>query len=423
MVVENSNSSAGFKYRKGEYYCEKLPVADLAERYDTPLYLYSQNYYLHRLRQLQEAIKSDDSLVCFAVKSNSNLALLQTLAQSGCGFDIVSGGELKRALKAGADPEKIVYSGVGKTESEQRLALKADIYMFNIESKPELEQLNKIAGELGKNTRVAIRVNPAVDAQTHEKITTGKKENKFGIPLPRVEAVANRIQQLDNVEFRGLHFHIGSQITDPEPFERLAKKARDLVLSLEEQRINVRTLNLGGGLGACYDNEDILTAEEWYKTVSPYLKDLNIKLIIEPGRFLMANAGLLVTSVTYVKKSVTRNFIVVDAGMNTLIRPAMYSAFHKIIPIIPRNEETITADIVGPVCETGDTFGEQRTLPEPRPGDYLGIMGAGAYGSVMASRYNSFPQPAEVLVNKNSRHLVRERDKYEDLWKKEKMLT
>ncbi len=421
--MTDSFSATAFKYLDGEYHCENIPLTDLVEKYDSPLYVYSRSHMLNQLQKFQQVFNQQDSLVCFAVKSNSNLAVLQLLAEAGAGFDIVSGGELERVLKVGADPNKIVYSGVGKTAAEQRRALEAGICQFNVESVPEIEQLQRQAKELQTEAQVAIRVNPAVDAKTHAKITTGKKENKFGIPFPEVESVANRIAGSKNLNFVGLHFHIGSQITDPEPFKRLAAKARDLVRSLRDHRLEVETLNLGGGLGVCYEDEETLSPECWWEIISPYLADLDLKFIVEPGRFITANAGALITRVTYVKKSVTHNFIVVDTGMNSLIRPAMYEAYHRIVPVIPRNNEPIKADVVGPVCETGDYFGKERQFPEPRPGDLLAVMSAGAYGACMASHYNSFPRPAELLVDGSSAHLIRERDRYEDIWEKEKMIN
>ncbi len=421
-MTDQLTGSAGFKYLDGEYHCENIPLTDLVEEHGSPLYVYSKNHMLNQLHKYQQVFSQQDSLVCFAVKSNSNLAVLQLLAEAGAGFDIVSGGELERVLKVGADPGKIVYSGVGKTAAEQRRALEAGIYQFNVESIPEIEQLQRLAAELQTEARVAIRVNPAVDAKTHAKITTGKKENKFGIPFPEVESVANSIARSKNLKFTGLHFHIGSQITDQQPFERLARKARDLIRSLREHRIEVETLNLGGGLGVCYDDEETISPERWWEIISPYLADLDLKFIVEPGRFITANAGALITRVIYVKKSVTHNFIVVDAGMNTLIRPAMYDAFHEIVPVIPRNNDPVNADVVGPVCETGDYFGKGRELPEPRPDDPLAVMSAGAYGSCMASNYNSFRRPAEVLVDDRTAYLIRERDTYEDIWCKEKMI-
>jgi len=409
----------GFQRNEGELYCEERSLNELADEYGTPLYVYSENHFLNRYRALDEVLSDVEHTICFAMKSNGNLGVLSSMADAGCGFDIVSGGELRRVLEAGGDPSQVVYAGVAKTEAEQRLALEHDIYMFNVESMPELEQLNRVAGEMGKEGRVAFRVNPDVDAKTHAKITTGKKENKFGIPIAKIKEYVEHAVDLEHIDFQGLHFHIGSQITTIEPFEEVVEKATALVKSLRDDGFEIETLNLGGGLGIQYRDETPLTPQQWGDVIVPAVKDLNVKLIVEPGRYIMGNAGALVTETIYVKKSVTKNFIVVDAGMNDLIRPAMYDSYHGIEAVSEGSGEEITADVVGPICETGDYFGKDRTVPEPEPGDYFAVMSSGAYGMAMASQYNAFPRPAEVLVNRQDARVVRERESYEDLWQGE----
>ncbi len=410
----------GYSRKNGQLYCENLPVAELAGRYETPLYIYSRNHYLQQVKKLQEALAGLDSLVCFAVKACSNLSILKDLAEAGCGFDIISAGELKRVQKAGGDPEKVVYAGVGKTKAEQKMALRAGIRLFNVESRAELEQLNRLAGELGKVARIAFRINPDIDAPTHEKITTGKKETKFGIPGGRLKEYADQAAGLENIELTGLHFHIGSQITSPAPFGRLAEKARESVRFLRLEGHRISSLNLGGGLGITYREEPGLEPVRWAEAVLPEIEDLGVKIIIEPGRFIVGNAGLLVTKVLHLKEVEARNFIVIDSGMNTLLRPALYDAYHEIKPVISRNENKIQADVVGPVCETGDIIGSKRLIERPAEGDRLAIFGAGAYGFSMASNYNSYPRPAEVLVDGAEETLIRTREDYEDLWRHER---
>lgn len=408
--------TSAFMHRDNQFYCEDVTVDSLADEYGTPLYVYSQNHFQKRIRDFDDALSSVDHEICYAVKCNGNLTVLNRMAEIGSGFDIVSGGELRRVLEAGGDPSRIVYAGVGKTRSEQEMALDADILMFNVESEPEMEQLNEVAGEMGKTADVALRVNPDVDAKTHDKISTGKKENKFGLPIALIDNYVETAEALPNLSLEGLHFHIGSQITSVEPFEKMIDKAGSLVDRLRDEGHDISTLNLGGGIGIRYRDETPITPYDWADVVVPEIEKRNLRLIVEPGRYLMGNAGILVVEVEYVKKSVTKNFVVVDGGMNDLIRPAMYDAYHEIVPLNPRNTDTITADVVGPICETSDYFGKDRDLPEPDPGDYLAIKSAGAYGFAMASQYNAFPRPAEVLVNENDHSVVRERETYEDLW-------
>ncbi|MFB6226913.1 MAG: diaminopimelate decarboxylase [bacterium] len=412
--------TAEFTHRNNQFYCEDVPVDSLADEYDTPLYVYSQNHFQNRIENFKDALSSVDHEICYAVKCNGNLSVLNRMAEIGSGFDIVSGGELRRVLEAGGDPSQVVFAGVGKTRAEQEMALDAGILMFNVESVPEMQQLSKVAGEMGTTADIALRVNPDVDAKTHDKISTGKKENKFGLPIALIDDYVDEAASLPNISLEGLHFHIGSQITTIEPFEKMIDKASSLVDRLREEGHDISTLNLGGGIGIRYRDEQPLTPYDWADAVLPEIEKRDLRLIVEPGRFLMGNAGVLVTQVEYVKESVTKNFVVVDGGMNDLIRPAMYDAYHEIVPLNPRNADHITADVVGPICESSDYFGKDRELPEPQPGDYLAIKSAGAYGFAMASQYNAFPRPAEILVDENSHTVVREPEDYSDLWAGEK---
>lgn len=408
-----------FTRRNGELHCEGRSLRTLADEHGTPLYVYGVNHVLDRHRAFEEALSPVDHRICFAVKSNGNLSLLERLAGAGCGFDIVSGGELARVLEAGGDPGEVVFAGVGKTREEMRAALEAGVFCFNVESRPELRRLEDVAAELGRTAPVALRVNPDVDPRTHDKISTGKKETKFGVPIGRVGSLAREAGGSEHLTFRGLQFHIGSQITDRDPFRNLARVAADLTEDLRGEGLDVETLNLGGGLGIRYRDEDPLTPGDWAEVVLPELPD-GVTLIVEPGRYLTGNAGAFVTRVEYVKESVNRNFVVVDGGMNALVRPAMYDAYHEVRPVTPREADPLTADVVGPVCETGDYLGKERTMARPRAGDYLAVMSAGAYGFVMASQYNGFPRPAEVLVDGDHAERVREREDYEALWRGER---
>jgi diaminopimelate decarboxylase len=408
--------SDDFERRDGELFCENRSLDELADDYGTPLYVYSQNHFQRRIENFDDALSDVPHEICYAVKCNGNLGILNKMVQVGSGFDIVSGGELRRVLKAGGDPSKIVYAGVGKTREEQEMALDADIMMFNVESSPEMQQLNDIAGEMNKTADVALRVNPDVDAKTHDKISTGKKENKFGLPIAMIHEYAEEAAGASNLNLKGLHFHIGSQITEIGPFEKMIGKATDLVDDLRESGHDLSTLNFGGGIGIRYRDEETITPYEWADVVVPEVNKRDLKLLVEPGRFIMGNAGVMLTDVQYVKKSVTKNFVVVDGGMNDMIRPAMYDAYHEILPVKDRESGTITADVVGPICETGDYLGKDRSFPEPKAGDSLAVLSVGAYGFAMASQYNAFPRPAEVLVNGSEETLIRERESYDDLW-------
>jgi diaminopimelate decarboxylase len=424
-----------FTFRRGRLHCEQVPVEALAQKFGSPLYVYSQATLLGHVQRLREALATLDPLVCFAVKSNSNLAVLQLLRQAGCGFDIVSEGELRRVLAAGGDAGRCVFAGVGKTEREIAFALSQGIYSLNVESEPELERINRIAGRLRRPAPVAIRVNPNVDARTHAKITTGTYENKFGIAFEQVEAVYARADRLKHIRLRGLQMHIGSQLTEVAPFaaavERVAPLARRLA-----HRYGIDFLSVGGGLGIVYQPAlasgeakwwrgqaatGLLTPASYAEALIPQLQPLGLKILLEPGRFIAGNAGILVTRVEFVKKTGRKNFVVVDAAMNDLIRPAFYDSYHEIVPLRRFRHGTFKADVVGPICESGDTFARDRRLPPVQAGDYLALMSAGAYGSVMGSNYNSRPLAAEVLVNGRQADLVRMREPVEDLWRLERI--
>jgi diaminopimelate decarboxylase len=424
-----------FQRRKGELYCEGVPIRSLAERHGTPLYVYSHETMAGHYHSLSAALGPLNHRVCFAVKANSNLAVLRALALLGAGFDIVSEGELRRVIAAGGDPRLCVFAGVGKTEREITFALRRGIYCFNTESEPELARINRLAGRLGKIAPVAIRVNPNVDAHTHAKITTGTYENKFGIPLERVEALYDRAARLKNLRLRGLQMHIGSQLTEVEPFETAVKKLLPLTRALVA-RHGLEFLSIGGGLGIVYDpalasgspqwwqspaGRDFITPAAYAGRLIPLLQPLGLKILIEPGRFIVGNAGVLVTRVEYVKQTGAKNFVIVDAAMNDLIRPAFYDAFHEVVPVSGRAGPLVASDVVGPICESGDFFCKDRPLSKVSEGDYLALMSAGAYGFVQASNYNTRPLAAEVLVRGERSAVVRRRQRLEELWEAEKI--
>ncbi|HON56695.1 MAG TPA: diaminopimelate decarboxylase, partial [bacterium] len=367
-------------------------------------------------------LKKLDRLLCFSIKTCSNINIIKILKEQGAGCDIVSGGELYRALKAKVAPEKIVYAGVGKTAEEIEYALKSKILMFNCESIPEIELINKIAGKLKTTARIAIRVNPDVDAHTHSKITTGKKENKFGISIDIVADLYKNIKKkMKNIEIYGVHCHIGSQITEISPFEKALDKVLNLIDELEKCGISIKTLNLGGGLGIQYmPDKKPIDIKKYGQMVSSKLQNRKLKLILEPGRYIAGNSGVLLTKVIYVKETTVKKFAITDAAMNDLIRPTLYEAYHHIIPLKKSNKKE-KYDIVGPVCESGDYFAKDRELPKVQSGDYLAILSAGAYGFSMSSNYNSRPRAAEILVDGNKSILIRKRETYQDLVKPEQI--
>lgn len=424
-----------FRYSGKNLFCEGVSVAALAKKFGTPLYVYSQNTLADHFQKLDRALTPLDHWICFAMKANSNLSVLRTLANLGSAFDVVSAGELHRVIAAGGDPKKCVFAGVAKTESEIEFALRQNVYSFNAESEPELQRINKIAGRLGKSAPVAVRVNPNIAAKTHAKITTGTYENKFGVAFEQVEGVYGRASRLKNLRLRGLQMHIGSQITDIAPFEKAVQKIAPLARRLAD-KYGLEFLSIGGGLGIMYQTALVSGAENWWKSSSakniltpakyaqslrPLLQSLGLKILIEPGRFIAGNAGILVTRVEYLKRTGHKNFIIVDAAMNDLIRPAFYDAYHEIVPLVRNGGSAMKADVVGGICESGDFFAKDRPLPKVSEGDYLALLSAGAYGFVMASNYNSRPFAAEILVNGKNYAVVRERQPVPNTWAGEKI--
>ncbi len=424
-----------FRRVRGTLRCEGLSVAGLAEHFGTPLFVYSRRTLEERFRQLAGALAPLDPLICYAVKANSNLAVLGTFARLGAGFDVVSAGELHRVLAAGGDPGRCVFAGVAKTAVEIEFALRRGIYCFNAESEPELERINAIAGRLGVRAPVAVRVNPNVDAHTHAKITTGTYENKFGIAFEDVPGVYARAAKRRHLWLRGLQMHIGSQLTTVAPFrqavERVAPLARELAA-----RHGLEFFSIGGGVGIVYDPALASGTAAWWNSpagrrfispsryaaaVTPALRDLGLKILLEPGRFLVGNAGILVTRVEYVKHTGHKRFVIVDAAMNDLFRPAFYDAYHEIVPVRERTGAARRCDVVGGICESGDYFAKDRPLAPVREGDLLALMSAGAYGSVMGSNYNSRPLAAEVLVSGRQVALVRQRQAVADIWRDERL--
>jgi diaminopimelate decarboxylase len=406
-----------FEYRQGELYCEQVPVSQIAKQVGTPCYIYSHATLIRHIRAYDSAFKNIPHLIAFAMKANSNLAILRLMAKEGSGVDIVSGGELFRALKAGVSPSKIVFAGVGKNVEEIRDALKAGILMFNIESSPEMHAINDVAASVGKIAPVALRINPDIDAKTHPYISTGLKKSKFGIAADRALEEFRVASTLRHIQVVGVHAHIGSQLTEVTPFVDSLKKVVALVDALKGQGTDIRYLNIGGGLGITYSDEKPPLPHELAEAVSPLVKGLDLTLVMEPGRVIVGNAGILLTKALYEKIGESKRFVIVDAAMNDLIRPSLYSAYHDIRPVsealLHRPKHQV--DVVGPVCESGDFLAKDRSLPEVKPGDLLAVMSAGAYGFVMASNYNSRPRVPEVLVKDNEVHVVRARESYDDL--------
>lgn len=402
-----------FLYRDHILHAEAVPLPELAAAVGTPFYVYSSATLERHYRVFAAALAGLDALTCFAVKANTNLAVIATLARLGAGADVVSGGELESALAAGVPPERIVFSGVGKSEQELKAALAADILQINVESVPELEALSRIASSTGATARIALRINPDIDAQTHAKITTGVREAKFGIEWTAAHQVYARAAALPGLRPVGIAVHIGSQLTATEPFAAAFHRLRDLVTMLRADGHAIATLDLGGGLGVPYGDEEgpIPGPDAYAQVIRRTVGDLGCRLILEPGRLLVANAGVLVTRVLYIKEGATRTFVIVDAGMNDLVRPAMYGAFHQILPVVQPEDPggRMIADVVGPICETSDTFATACTMPPQGAGDLLAIRTAGAYGASMGSFYNAHPLCAEVMVADGSFAVVRER--------------
>ncbi|HOK07003.1 MAG TPA: diaminopimelate decarboxylase [Syntrophales bacterium] len=404
-----------FNYVKGELYCEEVPVREVAEAVGTPFYLYSRRTLTHHFRVFDGAFASVPHLTCFAVKANSNIAILALFAAEGGGADIVSGGELFRALKAGVDPAKIVYSGVGKKVEEIDYALSEGILMFNIESFQELEVVNERAARLGKKAGIALRVNPDVDPETHPYISTGLKENKFGVDIDAAIEAYSRAARLKNLDIRGVSCHIGSQLTKLSPFLDALDRLKILLGRLEMEGIDIRYLDLGGGLGITYRDEEPPHPSRYAEAIVDAAQELPVTFVFEPGRVIVGNAGILVTKVLYTKQNEGKNFLIVDAGMNDLVRPSLYKAYHAIQPLTRRRRRTIVADVVGPICESGDYLAKEREVPDFQPGEMLAVMSAGAYGFTMASNYNSRPRVAEVMADGKEWFVIRRRETMNDL--------
>jgi diaminopimelate decarboxylase len=432
-----------FRYREGRLYCEDVDLERVAEKFGTPLYVYSAGTILDHYTRLDSALTPLDHLICYAVKANSNRAILKLLADAGASFDIVSAGELYRVLKAGGHPAKCTFAGVGKLPAEIEYALEQGVCSFNVESEPELEHIDHITGGRGTRAPIAIRVNPDVESHTHEYISTGSRENKFGIALDQIEAVYERASKMRNIEIVGVQMHIGSQITEAEPFASAIEKVAPMVRELKS-KYGIKFFSIGGGMGIIYRRALESGSGKWWhdhggeasafsirdyaEAIVPRLRELGIQILVEPGRFLVGNAGVLLTRVRYIKKSNAKTFAIVDAGMNDLIRPALYHSYHEIVPCRASvsdadqskskskdKTKTEKIDIVGPVCESGDFFALDREMLALHEGDLLAIMSAGAYGFVMASNYNSRPLPAEVLVRGDKFALIRKRQTWEDL--------
>jgi len=404
-----------FHYEDNELYCEEVLVADIANEVGTPFYLYSHRTIVEHYRKLENAFESIDHLICFSMKSNANLAVCRTLVNEGSGADIVSGGELYKAIKAGFNPQNIVFAGVGKTDAEIEYALNSDILMFNVESMSEANAIDRVAGRLGKKAKIAFRVNPDVDAGTHKHITTGKKENKFGIAIDKALDYFTEAVKMPNLDVVGVQAHIGSQIVSTTPYVESINRLAKLINDLDNVGINIQTLNIGGGLGIIYNEENPSTAQQFAEAVLPLVKPTGRRLILEPGRFIVGNAGILVTKVVYIKPTETKTFVIVDAGMNDLIRPALYESYHSIGPVKIETTEKMVVDVVGPICESSDCFAKERSITVVKEGDLLSIFSAGAYGFVMSSNYNARPKVAEVMVIDDKCFVARKRETYEDL--------
>ncbi|MBT0027502.1 diaminopimelate decarboxylase [Vibrio alginolyticus] len=412
-----------FNYQDdGQLWAEDVPLQALAEQYGTPLYVYSRATLERHWKAFDSAVGQHPHLVCYAVKANSNLGVLNTLARLGSGFDIVSGGELERVIAAGGDPKKVVFSGVGKTSAEMKRALELGIKCFNVESEPELERLNKVAGELGVIAPISLRINPDVDAKTHPYISTGLRDNKFGIAFDRAPDVYKFAQSLPNLNVQGIDCHIGSQLTNIDPFIDATDRLLALIDDLKAQGINIRHLDVGGGLGVVYRDELPPQPSDYAKALLGRLENhQDLELIFEPGRAIAANAGILLTRVEFLKHTEHKNFAIIDAAMNDLMRPALYQAWQDIVPVLPRKGEAQTYDLVGPICETGDFLGKDRALVL-QEGDLLAVRSAGAYGFVMSSNYNTRTRAAEVMVDGKQSHLVRQREELTSLWQLEQIL-
>ncbi|MBI3253072.1 MAG: diaminopimelate decarboxylase [Candidatus Omnitrophica bacterium] len=417
-----------FEYRGREFYCEDVPVRKIAEAVGTPFYLYSIGTFLDHFLKLKAAFKSAGPLICFSMKANSNLTVLKSLVNEGAGLDIVSGGELFRAKKTGVDPKKIVFASVGKTPAEIEEAIRSKILMFNVESAAELEALNAVAGKLKMRQKIALRLNPDVTPDTHHYITTGAKQNKFGIDRRTAYRLFMEAYRYPFLDFTGVHIHIGSQITDSRPFVAAIRRSLEFIDSVRAGGGRIESMNIGGGLGIIYSKEKPQTAQAFADAILPLFKKYDLgrglRLILEPGRFISGNSGILVTKILYKKKSRAKSFVIVDAGMNDLIRPAFYGAYHEILPVVKARGQVHRehADVVGPICESGDFLAKDRVLPALKVGDLLAVMSCGAYGFVMSSNYNSRPRAAEIVVRGGRFFTARLRETRGDLIRGERIV-
>ena len=402
------------RQESNRYFIEDVELIDIVKKFGTPIYVYSKKYILDQISILHDALGNIDHLICFAVKANSNLSILKLFKDSGCGFDIVSGGELQRVLTIDSSNSKVVFSGVGKSVSEIETALNNNILAFNIESEEELLRINNVSKQLSKIAKISIRVNPNVDAKTHPYISTGLKDNKFGIDESNAINLYKKAAKLNHIKITGIDCHIGSQLTDLSPFEDTCIKLASLIDELQSNQIDIEHIDIGGGIGIKYYNEEISPIDFYVRLIKKYLSKYNKKIILEPGRFLIGKAGLLLSNVEFIKKSEHKNFIVIDAAMNDLMRPSLYDAFHDVINLSNSLDSNDIFDIVGPICETGDFLAKDRKM-NANQGDILAILDAGAYGFSMSSNYNSRPRIPEVLIDKNNFNLIRERENFSDL--------
>jgi diaminopimelate decarboxylase len=402
-------------------YCEAIPVTTIAEKVGTPFYIYSYNTLVRHFNVFDKAFEGIPHLVCYSLKANSNLTLLRLFANLGGGIDVVSGGELYRALKGGADPKKVVFSGVGKREDEVEYALNTGILMFNVESFQELDAINGVAGRTGKKAPIAIRVNPDIDPKTHPYISTGLKKNKFGIDIQQAAKAYQAASKLPNLQVIGIDCHIGSQLVEVEPVVEALKKLKRLVQDLRNEGTEIRYLDLGGGLGITYEDEEPPHPVEYASSILEEAKGFGCTLILEPGRVIVGNAGVLVARVLYLKENEEKRFVIIDAGMNDLVRPSYYGSYHQILPVREHRREELVVDVVGPICESSDFVAKERKMPKVEPGELIAVMSAGAYGFSMSTNYNSRPRVAEVLVRDDQMYVIREREHYEDLVRGEKI--
>jgi len=410
-----------FEYKNHQLQCEGISIREIAEKVGTPFYLYSYHTLVRHFTVFDDAFKGIPHIICYSAKANSNLALLRLFINLGGGVDVVSGGELYRALKGGAAPHKIVFSGVGKREDEIEYALKTGILMFNVESSQELQVINEVAGRIGKKAPIAIRVNPDIDPKTHPYISTGLKQNKFGIDVLRAPMAYRLASQLPNLKIVGIDCHIGSQLVEVEPIIEALRKLKELVENLRKKGMEIQYLDLGGGLGITYEDEEPPHPIEYASTILEEIRGFGCTLILEPGRVIVGNAGILVSKVLYTKENEEKRFVIVDAGMNDLVRPSYYGSYHQILPVKEETREEIVADVVGPLCESSDFLAKGRKIPNLLSGELIAIMSAGAYGFSMSTNYNSRPRIAEVLVRDDQMFVIRQREGYEDLIRGEKI--